>query len=137
MFRRLIWVMLTLPLAACVVLWVSSYWHYAVVGDDRESRHFGIAVAAGCAQIFSSSAPGIAGGGWYFEHGQSYWDGEVKPHLFPGFRVYEMQYPLELVFQVPMWSVALLAALPPLWFFRRQRKHRKIGFPVSPAAERK
>jgi hypothetical protein len=74
--------------------------------------------------------------GWYFDHGEP----------FGGYRGTEWQLVQHFgskssdregkALQVPMWFIAPFTTLPPLWFYLRQRKHRKIGFPVSPAVEK-
>src|SRR5213595_3332757 len=50
-------------------------------------------------------------------------------HRFLGFG-YESDSQISWL-QAPMWFVALLAAMPALWFYRRQRKKPKSGFPVE------
>ena len=133
MSRGLTWVIVTLPLAACICLWVDSYWHYTDVRCLRKWRHFGMAVDRGLVRV--SSWTGQSEEHWYFEHEEGYgaeWSRDPRTVLGFGY-IPEVRY---VSLQFPTWSVALVAALPSLWFYRRQRKHRKVGFPVSPATEK-
>jgi hypothetical protein len=41
---------------------------------------------------------------------------------------------LVTMIEIPIWAVTIPAAIPPLWVYHRQRKRRKIGFPVEPVA---
>jgi hypothetical protein len=136
MLRRLTWVILTLPLATCVCLWVDSYWHHVDVTCLRDLRQVAVGVDTGF--VFIASQLNIRSNqGWYFIQREAYgrsWVNEDRSIL--GFACESDPRHGYVAFQVPMWSIALLTLLPPLWFFRRQRKYRKIGFPVSAAAEK-
>jgi hypothetical protein len=137
MRRVLTWVILALPLAACIFLWLDSYWHYNFIRWERHWRHVEVRVDKGIAWFYSMTGREMRQEGWRFGHGKAY--GRPWAPDFLGFG-YESGYESDdrngyAVYQVPIWSIALLTSFPPLWFFRRQRKHSKIGFPVSPTVE--
>src|SRR5258708_356893 len=61
----------------------------------------------------------------------------LTPHHFLGFGYAKNlgnPLPIQTIIIAPMWFASVLAAMPPLWLYRRQRKRRKIGFPVEPIA---
>jgi len=139
MFRRLMWVILTLLLSACMLVWVASYWHYSKVYWMRQYRDCGVGADRGLAALWVNRewADWAPSDGWHFEIGDAFdreWVGESDSVLGFGLRP---GLSGAMTFQVPMWAVTLIVALPQLARWPRLRQSRKIGFPVFPVAEKK
>jgi len=135
MFRRLNWLIVTLPMAACIFLWLDSYWHYTFIRWERNWRHDEARVDTGIAWFYSMPGRELRQEGWRFGHGKAYARSWADDSVL-GFGYESDDRHGYGVYQIPMWSLALLTAFPALWFYRRQRKYRKMGFPVSPAVQK-
>src|SRR5437870_2133104 len=137
MFRRPVWVILTLLLGACITIWVASYRHYSQVYWMRQMRDSGVRVDRGLAALWVNSqwADWAPRDGWHWEFGK------VFRGQWPGILDLVHEFGLRhgqngsVIIQAPMWSITLVAALPQLVFLRR-RNCRRMGFPVCPVSEK-
>lgn len=136
MLRSLIWVLLTLPVGVLILLWADSYWHQTAVYWVRGWQSSGVGVDTGlaCVWIRPLPDPWRSVPSWHIRErnkavGRQWISASDSTHGF-GFRRDQDGF---VMYQVPMWTVTLAAALPPLWFLQRRRECRKVGFPVSPA----
>jgi hypothetical protein len=133
------WAIVTLPLAVCLILWGRSY--VALEGFSHVSYHEELTIGASSGKLFSvfMRAPDwkISEGRWTYnqrDHAINE-DFSLTSSQFLGFGYGYQRGPgmvAATIIEVPMWAVALLVSLPPLWLYRRHRKRRKIGFPVEP-----
>ena len=138
------WAIVTLPLAACLFLWARSFLHQEDLYREGYHNEFSLGSSRGALFVaFLRAADwNITGGHWSFHSSHDSEDlddpyGYVRFNKFPGFGYFFGAGPAggsETLIQLPMWAIALLLIIPPLWIYRRQRKHRKIGFPVEPVA---
>jgi hypothetical protein len=135
------WAIVTLPVVMCLFLWARTY----LVQEDfyRQGYHNELSLGASRGVLFvgflRTGDWNITGGRWSYHRSDDSEDtyGYVRSNKFLGFGYLSQAFPAggsATLIELPMWSIALLLIVPPIWLYRRQRKRRGIGFPVEPAA---
>jgi hypothetical protein len=125
------WAIVTLPFVVCVFIWIGSYRYQAAWNHRTKTGVFSVAGNRGVVHLTRSWVGVNVKSEVVFEPLDESW-GEPT-HRFLGFGFEWESWPSGSKWvQVPMWFIALLTAIPSFWFYRRQRKRRKIGFPVAP-----
>jgi hypothetical protein len=135
------WAVATLPLAACLFLWIQSYWFDDTFQWDRPNRVTGFRFNDGVlvlAMSVSKPPPGAVSTkqNWLHTRKPATSAHDVRRRVL-GFGWERVDFLPNFNFilvESPMWAPNLLCAIPPLWLYRRQRKRRKTGFPVEPVA---
>ena len=129
------WAIVTLPVV-CVGLWVQSYWF-----QDNLVR-YGRSQNVNCRFDYGSLVIVVVRGqplGIRWAHSRFPAEKNniaLTAHHLLGFGYATNLGPpplLQKIIVLPMWFVTFLNAVPPLLLYRRQRKRRKIGFPIEPS----
>jgi hypothetical protein len=120
----------------CVSLWVRSYWFEEGFSYLKKNAHIGVGSNRGHFG-FATHRPVTGPEGWLWFSDKSV-GGHWISNTVLGFGFEHRQnknYPeSETTVELPWWAATLVAAVPSLWLYRRQRKRRKIGFPVGAAS---
>ena len=136
------WAIVTLPVMLCLFLWARSYRFQEDI--DREGYHneFSLGASRGALFVYFLRASDwkMTGGRWTYHKSDDSEDfddpyGYVRSNKFLGFFYLSQPGPAgnwETFIQLPMWAIALLLIVPPLWLYGRQRRRRTTGFPVGP-----
>jgi len=129
------WAIVTLPVLSCIVLWTRSFWFDEGLVHIADNIAIALNSCAGSARVEILTYPA----NWSNTHGlrhvqqareDTIWNMECWIGF--GYEHHELPRGSRRLIEVPWWVVTLLAAIHPLWLYRRQRKTRKIGFPVEP-----
>ena len=135
------WAVVTLPVVVCLFLWARSY----LVQEDfyRQGFHNELSLGSSRGVFFVAFLRtgdwNITGGRWSYHTSIDLEDtyGYVGSNKYLGFGYLSRPFPAGgsttfIFIQLPMWAIALLLIVPPLWLYRRQRRRRTTGFPLAP-----
>jgi hypothetical protein len=125
----------------CIFLWIQSYWTWQEVMRSGYHNELYLSLHRGSfgAAFLRDDEWKIAGALWTRPYLKA---GDSDPHLTKN-RLWGFGYERNpgvtpslwaTIVEVPAWFVTALLAIPPWWLYRRQRRHRRIGFPVEVAA---
>jgi len=132
------WAIVTLPVVACISLWIRSYRANEML--LREGHHNLLQVGS---RIGSIEIVFMRDSEW--KPGNGRWDCRSFPivsptdrltqHRFLGFGAESIPGPtpsdVATAIEAPIWFLTLLALVPPIWLYRRHRNRRTTGFPVG------
>jgi hypothetical protein len=139
--RWLKWAIVTLPLAACLFLWIQSYWFSDSFQWEGPNRVIVLRFNEGALVLTISVSKPPQGSvstnqSWWHTRKPATGGHDVKRRVL-GFGLERADFLANFNFilaELPMWAPTLLCAIPLLWLYRRQRKRRKQGFAVEPIA---
>ena len=130
------WAIVTLPVVMILVLWALSYQK----GWDakREGHHNIVIFFLDRGEFYISalwdSESNLSNGSWTLLNED--FATQLPGSSFLGFGYESILGPSlgnkALLIEFPIWIVTLVAVVPPVWLYRRQRKNRKTGFPIEP-----
>jgi len=132
------WAIVTLPVVVCIVLWIRSY--SIEEGFNRTTHHSDLTVGVTSGKLFTVF---LRADDWNFS--ESHWTYVRRDHAINEDSSYPRSHFLGFGYQydpspggiaatiaeVPIWFASLLAAIPPLWLYRRHRRRRRTGFPMG------
>jgi hypothetical protein len=129
----------TVPVIVCVSLWMRSYWIEDLL--ERGSYHCELVLTlhrGSLGFVLSRDQQWtLRGGRWgYQQFSAGKFRDDFTQTRFLGFGYEKTPGPgaaSGMILEVPAWFLTLLSAAPATWMYRRDRKRRKVGFPVEPS----
>ncbi|HEV8292424.1 MAG TPA: hypothetical protein VGP94_10895 [Tepidisphaeraceae bacterium] len=131
------WAIVALPVVGLILLWIDSYRLERGIQRESFNNEFNLISNRGllCFGWLRDNRWRFANGIWSYWSRQPFLD-RITQNQFLGFGYETATGPTlssrAATVLLPMWSLTVIAMLPPLGLVWRERKKKRSGFPVAP-----